>query len=124
MWTVREVFETDLHADLVVLSACDTGLGKIGGDGVIGLSRAFIYAGTRSVVVSLWRVEDAVSRFLMERFHRTLLGNGGNKAAALRRAQLATLEELRAGRLQNGQGEPLGESPPLWAPFVLVGEAR
>jgi CHAT domain-containing protein/tetratricopeptide (TPR) repeat protein len=124
LWTVREVFATDLHADLVVLSACDTGLGKIGGDGVIGLSRAFIYAGAASVVVSLWRVEDVAGRFLMGRFYRTLLANGGNKAAALRQAQLATLEELRVGRLRSGNGEVLVESPLLWAPFVLIGEAR
>ncbi len=124
LWTVREVFTSDLHADLVVLSACDTGLGKIGGDGVIGLTRAFIYAGTPSVVVSLWRVEDVAGRYLMERLHRELLSNGGNKAAALRRAQLATLGELRAGRLLRGDGEPLAESPELWAPFILVGEAQ
>ncbi len=111
------MFATDLNADLVVLSACDTGIGRIGGDGVVGLSRAFIYAGTPSVVVSLRRVEDVAGRFLMERFHRELLASGGDKAGALRKAERATLGELRAGRLRGGRSEPLTESPAIWAPI-------
>ena len=121
--TVREVFQLDLNADLVVLSACNTGLGKINGDGVIGLSRAFVYAGTPSVIVSLWRVADIVGSFQMEQFYKELQRNGGNKAAALRRAQLTTLTMLRQNRLRTPSGKPLGKYPLFWAPFVLVGEA-
>jgi len=121
--TVREVFQLDLNANLVVLSACNTGLGKINGDGVIGLSRAFVYAGTPSVIVSLWRVADIVARFEMEQFYSELKRNGGNKAAALRHAQVATLTMLRRNRLRTPSGKPLGEHPLFWAPFVLIGEA-
>lgn len=121
--TVREVFQLDLNADLVVLSACNTGLGKINGDGVIGLSRAFVYAGTPSVIVSLWRVADIVASFEMEQFYSELKRNGGNKAAALRHAQVATLTMLRRKRLRTPSGKPLGEHPLFWAPFVLIGEA-
>jgi CHAT domain-containing protein len=121
--TVREVFQLDLNADLVVLSACNTGLGRINGDGVIGLSRAFVYAGTPSVIVSLWRVADIVARFEMEQFYSELKRNGGNKAAALRQAQVATLTMLRHNRFRTPSGKPLGEHPLFWAPFVLIGEA-
>jgi CHAT domain-containing protein len=119
--TVREVFSLDLRAGLVTLSACNTGLGRVTGDGVIGLSRAFLYAGTPSVMVSLWRVADPVARFQMERFYAALRGGSG-KAAALRAAQLETLEALRSGRLRAPSGRRLTDSPLLWAPFVLVGE--
>jgi CHAT domain-containing protein/tetratricopeptide (TPR) repeat protein len=122
--TVREVFQLDLNADLVVLSACNTGLGQIRGEGVIGLSRAFIYAGTPSVMVSLWRVADVVAKSEMERFYRALKRNGGNKAAALREAQLEILRRLRQSRLRTPSGQPLREHPIFWAPFILIGEAR
>jgi len=119
--TVREVLDLELHADLVALSGCDTGLGGITGDGVSGLSRAFLHAGSASVVVSLWRVADVVGRDQMTRFHRAL-ADGQGKAAALRRAQIETIEELRRGALHTTSGAVLPESPHLWAPFVLVGE--
>ena len=95
VWTVREVFELELHSDLVTLSACNTGLGRVTGDGVTGLSRAFLYAGTPSVLVSLWEVADILAGPQMEGFYRRLRDNGGNKAAALRTAQLTTLRGLR-----------------------------
>lgn len=119
--TAEEIFGLDLHADLVVLSACNTGLGKILGDGVIGLSRAFIYAGTPSVMVSLWRVADSTASFEMERFHAALSAGSG-KAAALRRAQIETIEALRRGSLRTASGAALPEHPVFWAPFVLIGE--
>ncbi len=122
--TVREVFDLDLSASLVTLSACNTGLGLVNGDGVLGLSRAFIYAGTPSVLVSLWRVADSVTRFQMERFYRTLIATGGDKAAAIRQAELDTIRALRESRLRAPSGRALPEDPFLWAPFVLVGEAR
>jgi CHAT domain-containing protein/uncharacterized protein HemY len=121
--TMREVFQLDLYADLVVLSACNTGLGKINGDGVIGLGRAFIYAGTPSVMVSLWRVADIMANSQMEQFYRALKRTGGHKAAALRQAQLETLRKLRQHRLRTPSGKPLAEHPIFWAPFILIGEA-
>ncbi len=122
--TVREVFDLDLSASLVTLSACNTGLGLVNGDGVLGLSRAFLYAGTPSVLVSLWRVADSVTRFQMEHFYRALIETGGDKAAAIRQAELETIHALRNSRLKAPSGRPLREDPRLWAPFVLVGEAR
>ncbi len=97
--------------DLVVLSACQTGLGQITGDGVIGLTRAFLIAGARSVIVSLWSVDDDATRALMVAFYRHYL-ELGNKAVALQRAML----EVRG---VDGWGEAR-----FWAPFVLVGAAR
>ena len=109
-----------LHAELVTLSACNTALGHISGDGVAGLSRAFLAAGTPSVLASLWRVADVAGRFQMERFYSALRSNGGDKAAALRQAQLETLRSLRAKRLRIPSGKPLPEQPIFWAPFVLI----
>ncbi len=121
--TAREVFDLDLHADLVVLSACNTGLGKVNGDGVIGLSRAFLYAGTPSVIVSLWRVADLVATTEMEKFYAVLKTPGGSKAAALRTAQLDMISQLRGKKLRTPSGKVIAEHPIYWAPFVLIGEA-
>ncbi len=122
--TVAEVFRLELAPRLVTLSACNTGLGLVNGDGVLGLSRAFLSAGAPSVLVSLWRVADSVTRFQMERFYRALLDTGGDKAASIRRAELDTIRALRESRLRAPSGRPLPEDPRLWAPFVLIGEAR
>lgn len=121
--TAREVFDMDLRADLVVLSACNTGLGKVNGDGVIGLSRAFIAAGTSSVAVSLWPVADVVATSEMESFYASLRANRGDKAAALRAAQLETIRKLRRKELRTPAGSVVPEHPMYWAPFVLIGEA-
>jgi CHAT domain-containing protein/Tfp pilus assembly protein PilF len=102
-----EVFALDLEADLAVLSGCSTGLGRLTGDGLVGLTRAFLYAGAPSVVVSLWDVSDRATAFLMDRFYAQLRAGRG-KAAALRAAQLAS-------RRRFGHAA-------LWAAFVLVGE--
>jgi CHAT domain-containing protein len=120
--TAREVLEIPLDADLVVLSGCQTGLGAVSGDGVSGLSRAFLHAGAASLVVSLWRVADVVGHDLMTGFQRGLQVDGRDAADALRRAQLATIDQLRRGALRDRAGVPLAESPIYWAPFVLVGE--
>jgi CHAT domain-containing protein len=102
-----EAFALDLRADLVVLSGCSTGLGSMSGDGILGLARAFLYAGTPSVVVSQWDVSDVATAFLMDRFYAELaLGRG--KAHALRAAQLQTWKRY--------------PHPALWAAFSLVGE--
>jgi CHAT domain-containing protein len=105
---VSEVFGLDLRADLVVLSGCSTGRGKVSGDGILGLSRAFLYAGTPSVVVSQWDVSDRATSHLMDRFYVGLHAGHG-KAEALRLAQLATLKRYPHAA--------------LWAAFLLVGEA-
>ena len=94
----------------MVLSACETGLGKkVSGEGLIGLSQAFFYAGAPSVVARLWPVSDQTSTpELMVRFYRELDG-GADKAEALRRARLAAIAEGHA-------------HPYFWAPFVLLGD--
>ena len=107
--TVREIAAMELQADLVVLSACNTGRGKLAGEGVVGLSRAFLVAGVPSVVVSLWKVDDDATAYLMAAFYRQLSHNG-NKADALRQAMLQTLTEYPDEK--------------HWAAFTLIGEAE
>lgn len=106
----REIFGLRFAADLVVLSACDSGTGKLeSGEGVIGLARAFFYAGASSAVVSLWPVSDESTAELMETFY-TRLDNGDDKAVALQRA--------RQGLIEGGGRHA---APFYWAPFVLQG---
>lgn len=107
---VHEIFNLQLSADLVVLSACETALGKqISGEGLLGLTRAFLHAGARSVVVSLWRVADQASTpDLMVRFYGQL-DRPVDKAEALRQAKLETIRQGHA-------------HPYYWAPFVLIGD--
>ena len=106
---MHEIFNLELpQTDLVTLSACETQLGELSaGDELVGLSRAFIYAGTPSLVATLWSVDDKSTRFLMERFYG-YLKEGHGKASALRQAQLETMEEY--------------PSPYYWAPFTLFGD--
>jgi CHAT domain-containing protein len=107
--TAEEILDLKLNADLVVLSACDTGRGKITGDGVIGLSRSLISAGAPSVIVSLWAVPDAPTSALMTEFYQNLQKNP-DKAQALRQAMLTTLKQH--------------PNPRDWAAFTLIGEAE
>ncbi|NEQ34091.1 MAG: CHAT domain-containing protein [Leptolyngbya sp. SIO4C5] len=107
--TAAEILQLDLNADLVVLSACDTGRGRITGDGVVGLSRSLITAGVPTVVVSLWSVPDAPTAELMVTFYQQLQ-QGQTKAQALRQAMLQMIEQ--------------GLSPRDWAAFTLVGAAE
>lgn len=118
--TVREVFDLRITAGLVVLSACDTGLGRIEADGVMGLGRAFLSAGAGAVVATLWRVADRVALHEMETFHRELR-RGVPAAEALRRAQVRTLRELRDGKLKTAAGRTIAASPAYWAAFVVIG---
>ncbi len=113
--TALEATGLDLAGtDLVVLSACETGLGKVvRGEGVFGLRRAFRQAGAGAVMMSLWRVPDQETQALMERFYRRWAAGWG-KAAALRRAQLDMIVELRA---RDGAANPF-----FWAGFVLAGD--
>lgn len=107
--TASEIIDLKLQADLVVLSACDTGRGKITGDGVIGLSRSLISAGVPSVIVSLWKVPDASTAVLMTDFYKNLGGQAkGDRAQALRQAMLSTLQQY--------------PDPKDWAAFTLIGE--
>jgi CHAT domain-containing protein len=122
--TAREIYELDLDADLVVLSACRSAAGRVSGDGIATFARAFIYAGTPSLVASVWDVADQPADRLLPEFYRSWLG-GATKARALRSAQLRLLRELRAGKLQIDT--PLGkvvlaEHPVFWAGFALFGE--
>jgi CHAT domain-containing protein len=98
--------ELSMNADLVVLSACDTGRGEITGDGVNGLARAFLGAGAKNLIVSLWSVPDAPTAELMVSFYDEL-AQGQNQAQALRLAMLSTF-----------QTHP---NPRDWAAFTLVG---
>jgi CHAT domain-containing protein/predicted negative regulator of RcsB-dependent stress response len=123
-WRTFEIFNALIRSEMVVLSACETGLGRtISGEGLVGLSRAFFYAGAASVCASLWMVSDAATARLMAGFYRKLLededSQGGasiDKAEALRRAQLDLIDN---------EGENKRESHPyFWAAFALIGECN
>jgi CHAT domain-containing protein/Tfp pilus assembly protein PilF len=106
----RTIINTfDLDADLVTLSACQTGLGQLTGEGLIGFTRAFLTAGARSLLVSLWRVDDRSTRELMVSFYRQYLEHG-NKGLALKRAMAETRKRY--------------PDPRYWAGFTLVGMAE
>jgi len=107
-----EVYGLKLNADLVTLSACETGLGKeLGGEGIVGLTRAFMYAGAPSVMVSLWKVADESTAELMKAFYGHLK-RGASKDAALQSA----MSDLRR--------RPEYAHPYYWAPFILYGDWR
>jgi CHAT domain-containing protein len=106
--TAGEILEMKLNAELIILSACSSGQGKITGDGVIGLSRSLFAAGIPSVIVSLWSVGDKSTQFLMTEFYQNLQ-HGMNKAQCLRQAMLTTMQRYRR--------------PKSWAAFTLIGEA-
>jgi len=109
----HEVFNLKLPAELVVLSACQTGLGKeVRGEGLVGLTRGFMYAGAPRVVVSLWSVSDAATAELMTRFYRKMLQDKMRPAAALRSAQVSLMKEKK------------WNAPFYWAAFTLQGEWR
>ena len=107
----HELYNLNLSADLVVLSACETGLGKeIRGEGLIGLTRAFMYAGAARVIVSLWSVSDRATSELMGRLYREMLRNGRTPSASLRAAQLALRSDAR------------WQHPYYWAAFTIQGD--
>ena len=109
---LHEIYNIKLSADLVVLSACQTGLGKdIHGEGLVGLTRGFMYAGAPSVMASLWKVDDRATAELMKQFYSGMLGQEALRpAAALRAAQVAMWKTKRF------------EAPYYWAAFTLQGE--
>jgi len=121
--TAQAIHELRLSADLVMLTACRSGSGRISADGLLGFTRAFLYAGASSVIAPLWDIPDDATVSLVEEFYR-LYTTKGNKADALRGAQLKVLQALRAGKVTQATAAgpmPLPEHPALWAGFVLQG---
>jgi len=109
-----EIMRLKMNADLVTLSACSTGLGKlVNGEGVLGLTRAFFYAGARNVAVLLWNVNDFATATLMVSFYRHLT-RGVPESEALRQAKLSLLHS----------SQPLWHHPYFWAAFVIEGEGH
>jgi CHAT domain-containing protein/Flp pilus assembly protein TadD len=108
---LHDIFNLNLPAELVVLSACETGLGKdVQGEGVVGLTRGFMYAGAKRVVVSLWNVKDSATAEMMKEFYQQMLSTGKNPVAALRAAQLEMWKTQQ------------WKAPYYWAAFVVQGE--
>ena len=109
----NDIYNLKLPAELVVLSACQTGLGKeIKGEGLVGLTRGFMYAGAARVVVSLWNVNDKATADLMTKFYEKMLKQGERPAAALRAAQVEMWKQKQ------------WQSPYYWAAFTMQGEWR
>jgi len=107
-----EIYNLELDADLTVLSACETGLGKISkSEGIIGLSRALLYAGSDNTIVSLWKVSDVSTSNLMFDFYTNLIENEEDRANALHKAKMKMIET----------GENFAH-PFFWSPFVLIGK--
>lgn len=108
---LHDVYNLRFEADLVVLSACETALGKeIKGEGIIGLTRGFMYAGNSDVVASLWKVDDRATTELMKRFYQKMLKENLRPADALRKAQISMIREKAA------------QNPFYWAAFTLQGD--
>ncbi len=108
---LHEIYNLRLNADLVVLSACQTALGReVRGEGLVGLTRGFMYAGAARVIASLWSVQDKATAELMTGFYEAMLHDGQTPAAALRTAQVAMWKQ--------------GRVPYYWAAFVLQGEFK
>ncbi len=109
---LQDIYNLRLSAELVVLSACQTGLGKeIKGEGLIGLARGFMYAGAPRTLASLWKVDDQATSEFMERFYQGMLGPERlSPAGALRQAQLSIWKQKQ------------WREPYYWAAFVLQGE--
>ncbi len=106
-----DVYNMNLAAELVVLSACQTALGKqVRGEGLVGLTRGFMYAGTARVMASLWRVEDEATAEMMKKFYEGMIKGGQRPAAALRSAQVWMRQQKR------------WRAPYYWAGFILQGE--
>ncbi len=113
---LNDIFNLNLPAELVVLSACDTGLGKvIRGEGLVGLTRGFMYAGSPRLVVSLWKIADDGTAVLMEKFFTKMLKEGLKPAEALRAAQREMLQDEKYEKYS---------APYYWAAFTLQGEWR
>ena len=109
-----EIFNLDLNADLTVLSACETGLGELKeGEGLIGLARALLYAGSKNIIVSLWKVADKSTSDLMIDFYKNLLEANQEKQEFSQALQQAKLEMIDEGKYAH---------PFYWSPFILIGK--
>ena len=110
---LNEIYNLNLSADLVVLSSCQTALGKeIKREGIVGLTRGFMYAGAARVVASLWKVDDEATRDFMKFFYEKMVREKIRPAAALRAAQVEMRKQRR------------WQSPYYWGAFVLQGEYK
>jgi CHAT domain-containing protein len=110
---LSDIYKLNLQCDLVVLSACRSGLGKqLNGEGFVGLTRGFTSAGSRSVIASLWKVDDEATAELMGHFYEAMFRQGLTPAAALQKAKLTM------------QSDPTWHHPYYWAGFILQGEYR
>ncbi len=110
-----EVYNLELNADLVTLSACESGIGKsVKGEGLLSLSRGFLYAGAKNLVVSLWKADDRATSTLMLAFYEDMLKEK-SKAQALRQAKLRLVESQRSSELEYAD-------PYYWASFILIGK--
>ena len=110
---LHEIYNLNLPVELVVISACESGVGKqFKGEGMIALTRGFMYAGAAQVVASLWKVDDTATAALMTEFYKEMFTNGKKPAAALRAAQLSISEQKR------------WRDPYFWAAFVIQGDWR
>ncbi len=106
-----EIYSLELNADLVVLSACETGLGRVqAGEGVLGLSRAFVYAGAKNQLISFWKVSDEATTELILKFYEEFLSEGKDYSSALQEAKLTMIANAEYS------------DPYYWAPFVLIGK--
>ncbi len=108
------MFNLKLNAELVILSACETGLGKYEkGEGVIGLTRALLYAGSKNIIVSLWKVSDASTNKLMVDFYTNFLNEKSSKSKNYsKHLQKAKLKLIKEGKYAH---------PFFWSPFILIG---
>src|SRR5262249_45053514 len=108
-----EIYNMKLNADLAVLSGCETGLGKdVRGEGLVGLTRGFMYAGAKSVMASLWKVQDFTTSELMTEFYRQMVKEGKRPSEALRLAQIFLLKKEQ------------WSNPFFWAGFTFQGDWR
>ena len=126
--TAKEVLrEWHIDADLVTLSACESGLGKeIGGEGIVGFAHAFFQAGARSLLVSLWRVDDRATSLLMQRFYENVTGGyldtrGGRTAAPMSKADALREAKSWLHGYRTANGRAPYAHPSYWSPFVLIG---
>ncbi len=115
---VRDLYNLNLNAEMVVLSACETGVGELQkGEGIISLARGFTYAGTKSIITSLWSVDDESTKDLMVCFYQLLLNNGMTKDEALRQAKLDYLESLTLEEEERAH-------PYFWSGFIGIGDMK
>jgi CHAT domain-containing protein len=119
---VSEIADVPLADALVFLSACQTGQGRATADGVIGFGRAFLEAGARTVIASLWKVADAATSAFVGHFYGALLGTTRVTLLLLQTATLALREDLAAGHIRDQDGRPLTATPANWAPFFVLGD--